>query len=81
MLLPSGVWCCRKMLEQSTAALCPSVAYHLTGAKKVQQDLATSDTLERFLSADEASLMRRCFAGTPPSHLMARPPGPVLCRQ
>lgn len=53
----------RKMLEQSTAALCPSVAYHLTGAKKVQQDLASGDTLERFLSADEAKLVRRCFAG------------------
>ena len=54
---------CRKKLEQSNAALCPTVAYQLTGAKKIQQDLATGDTLERFLSADEAKLIRRCFAG------------------
>ncbi|KAK9837801.1 hypothetical protein WJX74_005284 [Apatococcus lobatus] len=61
---PTAVeWQGRKMLEQSNAALCPSVAYQLTGAKKIQQDLAAGNTLERFLSADEAKLMRKCFAG------------------
>lgn len=29
---------------------CPNIAYHLTGTKKVQQDLARPGVLERFLS-------------------------------
>ncbi len=33
------------------------------GAKKVQQDLAGSGTLERFVSAAEAEQLRGLFAG------------------
>ena len=52
------------MLERSTAALCPSVAYQLAGAKKVQQDLARPGVVEQFLSsAEEAAQIRACFAG------------------
>ena len=51
-------------MERSTAAQCPSVPYQLAGAKKIQQDLAGSDTVEKFVdSPEEASLIRACFAG------------------
>lgn len=52
------------MLERSTAALCPSVAYQLAGAKKVQQDLAQPGILARFVDRPEdAELLQACFAG------------------
>ena len=53
-------------MERSTAAQCPSVPYQLAGAKKIQQDLAGSDVLERFVDGpEEVSLIRACFAGLP----------------
>lgn len=56
---------CRQRLEQCDAALCPSVAYQLSGAKKVQQDLARPEVLERFLDdKEQVDLIRACFAGT-----------------
>ncbi|CAI5484933.1 unnamed protein product [Closterium sp. Yama58-4] len=57
-------WEVRLLLERSAAVKCPTIAYHLAGAKKVQQQLAQPGVLERFVS-DEASLqaMRQCFAG------------------
>lgn len=56
---------CRDMLERSNAALCPSVAYQLAGAKKVQQDLASTDVLQRFLDdQSDVELLQACFAGT-----------------
>lgn len=56
---------CRTMLESSTAAQCPSVAYQLAGAKKVQQDLASPGVVERFVDGEEeATIIRACFAGT-----------------
>ena len=61
---------CRQRLEESNTVQCPSVAYQLAGAKKIQQDLASPETLERFLdSPDEIELARKCFAGlSSPSH-------------
>lgn len=60
-----ATWC-REMMERSTAAQCPSVPYQLAGAKKIQQDLAGSDVVERFVDGpEEASLIRACFAGLP----------------
>ncbi len=54
----------RERLEHCDAALCPSVAYQLSGAKKVQQDLARPEVLERFLDGKEqVELIRACFAG------------------
>ncbi len=51
-------------MEESTAVQCPSVAYQLAGAKKVQQDLASPELLEKFLDNDEdITLARSCFAG------------------
>ncbi|CAI7801155.1 unnamed protein product [Closterium sp. NIES-53] len=57
-------WQARLLLERSAAVKCPTIAYHLAGAKKVQQQLAQPGVLERFVS-DESSLqaMRQCFAG------------------
>ena len=52
-------------MEESTAVQCPSVAYQLAGAKKVQQDLASPEVLQRFLDSDEdIKLASSCFAGT-----------------
>jgi len=45
------------------AIKCPSVGYHLAGAKKVQQALAAQGAVERFLPANQAKLLRSCFAG------------------
>ncbi|KAK9917481.1 hypothetical protein WJX75_004845 [Coccomyxa subellipsoidea] len=57
-------WKAREMLESSRAAQCPSVAYQLAGAKKVQQDLAGPGIVERFVDGpQEAALIRACFAG------------------
>ena len=56
---------CREQLEHCDAALCPSVAYQLSGAKKVQQDLARPQVLDRFLDdKEQVDLIRACFAGT-----------------
>lgn len=49
-----GDWDARLMMERATAVKCPSVAYHLVGAKKVQQELAKDGVLERFLDDAEA---------------------------
>lgn len=52
------------MVESSKAVLCPSVAYQLAGAKKVQQDLARPGVLERFVpDAPQAERLREHFAG------------------
>ncbi|KAI3643247.1 hypothetical protein MP228_012802 [Amoeboaphelidium protococcarum] len=70
-------WNVRLQIEKSMAIKCPNIAYHLVGAKKVQQVLAQPGVLERFLapsqSADnnenivhsvkEIDQLRRCFTG------------------
>jgi glutathione synthetase len=60
-------WKARLRLEQSRAAKCPSLGYHLAGTKKVQQELARPGVLERFFPrAEEKDMvenMRSCFAG------------------
>ena len=57
-------WGVRVLLESSDAFKCPSVAYQLAGAKKVQQDLAAPGVVERYApSPDDASLLRSFFAG------------------
>jgi len=56
-------WSARLLLERSLAIKCPSAAYQLAGAKKVQQQLALPGELERFVSPAEAEAMRRVFAG------------------
>jgi glutathione synthase len=57
-------WEARRLIERSNACKCPTVAMQLAGSKKVQQDLAKPGVVERFSdSADDAALMRTCFAG------------------
>ncbi|XP_028075605.1 uncharacterized protein LOC114277849 isoform X2 [Camellia sinensis] len=36
-------------MEQSSAVKCPSISYHLAGTKKIQQELAKPNVLERAL--------------------------------
>ncbi|KAL6989620.1 Glutathione synthetase [Sarracenia purpurea var. burkii] len=51
-------------MEQSSAIKCPSISYHLAGTKKIQQELAKPNVLERFLeNKDDIAKLRQCFAG------------------
>ncbi|XP_010550964.1 PREDICTED: glutathione synthetase, chloroplastic [Tarenaya hassleriana] len=57
-------WSARTLIEQSSAVKCPSIAYHLTGTKKIQQELAKPGVLERFLDNEEdIAKLKKCFAG------------------
>ncbi|KAI3794579.1 hypothetical protein L1987_37211 [Smallanthus sonchifolius] len=57
-------WKARLLMEESSAIKCPSISYHLTGTKKVQQELAKPNVLERFLeNKDDIAKLRGCFAG------------------
>ncbi|KAK9062281.1 hypothetical protein SSX86_019467 [Deinandra increscens subsp. villosa] len=57
-------WKARLLIEESSAIKCPSISYHLTGTKKVQQELAKPSVLERFLeNKDDIAKLRKCFAG------------------
>ncbi|XP_004135633.1 glutathione synthetase, chloroplastic [Cucumis sativus] len=57
-------WRARLLMEQSSAVKCPSISYHLVGTKKIQQELARPNVLERFLdSEDDIAKIRKCFAG------------------
>ncbi|KAL3941772.1 MAG: hypothetical protein SGBAC_003916 [Bacillariaceae sp.] len=60
-------WKARLLLEESRAAKCPSLGYHLAGTKKVQQELARPGVLERFFPKEEekemVANMRSAFAG------------------
>ncbi|KAD7478408.1 hypothetical protein E3N88_01544 [Mikania micrantha] len=57
-------WKARLLMEESSAIKCPSISYHLTGTKKVQQELAKPNVLERFLeNKDDIAKLRECFAG------------------
>eukprot|EP00897_Mesotaenium_endlicherianum_P003739 jgi/Mesen1/3393/ME000192S02564 len=57
-------WEARLLLERSRAVKCPSIAYHLAGAKRIQQELARPGVLERFVaSSEDAAALRRSFAG------------------
>eukprot|EP00262_Sarcandra_glabra_P019438 TRINITY_DN7324_c0_g1_i1.p1 TRINITY_DN7324_c0_g1~~TRINITY_DN7324_c0_g1_i1.p1 ORF type:complete len:559 (-),score=106.85 TRINITY_DN7324_c0_g1_i1:222-1898(-) len=57
-------WRARLRMEQSSAIKCPSISYHLVGTKKIQQELAKPNVLERFLeNKDDIAKLRKCFAG------------------
>ncbi|KAM0913042.1 hypothetical protein ACQ4PT_012407 [Festuca glaucescens] len=57
-------WSARLLMEQSSAVKCPSISYHLVGTKKIQQELAKPNVLERFLeNKEEIANLRQCFAG------------------
>lgn len=56
-----GSWETRLLLERSRAIKCPSINFHLSGAKKFQQVLNSSEQLERYLSSDEATKLHNAF--------------------
>uniref|UniRef100_K3ZI05 Glutathione synthetase n=2 Tax=Setaria italica TaxID=4555 RepID=K3ZI05_SETIT len=57
-------WKARLLMEQSSAVKCPSISYHLVGTKKIQQELAKPNVLERFLdSKEDIAKLRKSFAG------------------
>ncbi|KAH1082889.1 hypothetical protein J1N35_022650 [Gossypium stocksii] len=57
-------WRARLLMEQSSAIKCPSISYHLAGTKKIQQELAKPNVLERFLeSKEDIAKLQKCFAG------------------
>jgi glutathione synthase len=54
-------WEARFQLEISVAIKCPSLLAHITTFKKVQQALTAPGSLERFLSASDATAIRETF--------------------
>lgn len=56
-----GAWDLRLLLEQSRAIKCPSINFHISGAKKFQQVLSDRKKLERFLSSSEADRISHLF--------------------
>ncbi|XP_046653809.1 glutathione synthetase-like isoform X2 [Daphnia pulicaria] len=58
-------WDARLMMERSKAIKCPSLSYHLTGTKKVQQVLTNPGVLERIFDDDpvKAAKIRNVFTG------------------
>ncbi|GAB4819324.1 hypothetical protein N2152v2_006370 [Parachlorella kessleri] len=57
-------WEARVLVERCDAYKCPTVAYQLAGAKKIQQDLTRAGVVERYVdSAEDAELLRAFFAG------------------
>ncbi|CAG8502243.1 4050_t:CDS:2 [Dentiscutata heterogama] len=60
-------WNARLLIERSKAIKCPTVAYQLVGAKKVQQVLAVPGVLERYVTnPSDITKLRSCFAGLYP---------------
>ncbi|XP_063696004.1 glutathione synthetase-like [Culicoides brevitarsis] len=57
-------WNARCKIEKSSAIKCPTINYHLSGTKKVQQELAKEENLRRFLK-DEAKIqaVKAVFTG------------------
>ena len=52
------------MIERSKSIKCPNIAYHLAGAKKIQQVLAQKGVLEQLLEDEEkVRALRDCFTG------------------
>ena len=59
----SPEWLAREIIEQSIAIKCPNIGFHLAGTKKVQQALCEDGVVERFLSKEESTSVRRHFTG------------------
>ncbi|GAV63215.1 GSH_synthase domain-containing protein/GSH_synth_ATP domain-containing protein [Cephalotus follicularis] len=57
-------WRARLFMEESSSIKCPSISYHLAGTKKIQQELAKPNLLERFLdNKEDIAKVRKCFTG------------------
>ncbi|CAG8688162.1 24243_t:CDS:10 [Cetraspora pellucida] len=60
-------WDARLLIERSKAIKCPTVAYQLVGAKKIQQVLAIPGVLEKYISnPSDITKLRSCFTGLYP---------------
>lgn len=60
----SKEWAARLMIERSLAIKCPSIHYHLSGTKKVQQTLAIPGVLEKFLTdPTKVDAVKEIFTG------------------
>ncbi|WBW71013.1 glutathione synthetase large and small subunit Gsa1 [Schizosaccharomyces osmophilus] len=55
-------WEIRLTIENSLAIKCPTIATHLAGSKKIQQVLAESNALERFVQGEEQKAIESTFA-------------------
>ncbi|RHZ79839.1 hypothetical protein Glove_140g141 [Diversispora epigaea] len=65
--LSDEAWNTRLLIERSKSIKCPTAAYQLVGAKKVQQVLAAPGVLERYIPDPlEVKKLRSCFAGLYP---------------
>jgi len=56
-----AAWETRLLLERSLAIKCPSINFHLAGAKKFQQVLDNPMRLERFLDSKDATRLSQVF--------------------
>ena len=57
-------WDARLMMERSLAVKSPSINYHLAGTKKVQQELARTGQVEKFLGDNlQISAVKEIFTG------------------
>ncbi|XP_021962634.1 glutathione synthetase isoform X2 [Folsomia candida] len=56
-------WNARLLIERSLAIKCPSIQYHLTGTKKVQQELARPGMLDKYLTPDKVESVKEIFTG------------------
>lgn len=57
-------WDARLLMERSKAIKCPTIQYHLTGTKKVQQELAKAGVLEMFLNdPKKVAAVKELFVG------------------
>ena len=56
-------WQLRLKIETSKAIKCPSISYHLSGVKKLQQILTNRDVVERFVPQEEAGRLHSTFTG------------------
>lgn len=56
-------WDARLLIEKSLAIKCPSIHYHLTGTKKVQQELARPGILTKYLTPEQVISVNEIFTG------------------
>lgn len=56
-------WDARLLIERSYSIKCPSIQYHLVGAKKIQQDICKQGIMEKYLDRECIDRLKQCFTG------------------
>jgi len=56
-------WTALLSIERSRSIKCPTIGYHLSGSKKIQQVLARPENLSRFMNKQQATRLSKCFTG------------------